>query len=391
MRIAYVTSIHPDFDARVWKYAAMMGRRGHTVHLVCPWDAGDGSVREGVMLHTFPRSGSRMARPFAIPWHLGRKLLPLLPSVDLVHFHDIDILPYMAALSFFKPVIYDVHENYPDEMLVRQWIPRLLRRPLYHLVRVAQNAFSRLVHNVIFVVPELEKHFPKGNLRTAIIRNYATLDLLDQVSNDYFSRPDTVLFLGSNYEGNGTFLFLEIAAQLKNRQPEVRLVMVDRWADRSTRERALALIEANGLTNVSIVPNVLPQEIMEYLNTATIGLTPGLREPKHIKALPTKLFEYMAAGLPIVASDLPNEARLAEDTQAVVLCRPEEPEAFVMAIEKLIADRKFAHHLGRKGQEAFRDCFCWEIQAETLENFYADVLGGGLGHFHEVTMRPSNR
>jgi glycosyltransferase involved in cell wall biosynthesis len=369
----------------------MMARRGHTVHLVCPWKVSDGAVCEGVTLHTFPRARSRAARPFVIPWHLARKLRPLLPVVDLVHFHDIDILPYMAALAVFKPVVYDVHENYPDDMLIRLWIPRPLRRPLYHFIRFGQSALSRLVRNAIFVIPEIEKHFPKGVLRTAVIRNYATLDLLEHLSNDYRSRPDTILFLGSNYEGAGTFLFLEIAACLKERRPNVRLVMVDRWADAWTRGRALAFIDAHGLTNVSIVPYVLPQDVMEYLNRATIGIVPVLCQPEHINGLPTKLFEYMAAGLPIVASDLPNEARIAEDTGAVLLCRPEEPETFVAAIEKLLDDRENAYQLGQRGQKAFRERFCWENQAETLENFYADVLGEGKERSGRMTMSPDNR
>jgi glycosyltransferase involved in cell wall biosynthesis len=376
MRIAFTTSIHPDFDARVWKYAVMMARRHHTVHLVCPWGVSDGEVREGVTLHTFPRVRSRAARPFVIPWQLARKLVPLLSSVDLVHFHDLDILPYMAALGMFKPVVYDVHENYPDEMLVRLWIPRLLRRPLYHCVRFVQAALSHLVHNVIFVIPEIGKHFPAGVLRTEVIRNYATLDLLENVSEDYPSRQDTVIFLGGNYEGNGTFLLLEIAACLMSRRPNLRFLMIDRWAHPSTRDRALSFIQTNGLTNVSILPQVPPQDVMEYLNKATIGIAPGLRERKHINALPTKLFEYMAAGLPIVSSDLPNEARVAEDTRAVLLCRPDEPETFVAAIEKLLDDREYAYKLGKRGQDAFRDRYCWEVQAKTLEEYYADVLRG---------------
>lgn len=362
----------------------MMARRFHEVHLVCPWCVKDGAVIDGVVLHTFRRAQSRAKRPFSIPWHLARKLCPLITSMDLVHFHDIDILPWMSVLALFKPVIYDVHENYPDEMLVRQWIPRLFRKALFHLVRFAQSAMSRTVHNVIFVIPEIGRHFPTSALHLSVVRNFATLDLLQQVAPDYLTRPDAVIFLASNYEGNGTFLFLELADRLKNSHPQIRFLMIDRWSDGATRERAMKIIRDRHLANVAVLPNVQPQRVMEYLNIATVGIAPGLRETKHINALPTKLFEYMAAGLPIVSSDLPSAKQLAFDTGAILLCRPEEPETYVSAIESLIADRKKANELGQSGQNAFRKCFCWEAQADAIEKYYTDVIGKEEKHLHPL-------
>jgi hypothetical protein len=258
LRIAFVTSIHADFDARVWKYASMMARRGDTVHLVCPWQVRDGTVRDGVTLHTFPRAQSRAVRPLWIPWHLAGKLRSLVSSVDLVHFHDIDILPYMAALSIFKPVVYDVHENYPDEMLSREWIPRILRRPLYHLVRFAQAALSRLIHNAVFVIPEIEYHFPKGALRTAIIRNYASLELLKDVAPDYLMRPHGVIFTGGQYINNGTLLYLDIAERCKSVIPEVPFYMIDRFGSTGFRNQVLELIKERGLSNIELLQNVKP-------------------------------------------------------------------------------------------------------------------------------------
>jgi glycosyltransferase involved in cell wall biosynthesis len=384
MRIAYVTSIHPDFDSRVWKYAVMMARRQHEVHLVCPWQVQDGEVRDGVMLHTFARARSRASRPFTIPFRLLRKLLPIRNNVDVVHFHDLDIMPIMAVLALFKPIVYDVHENYPEEMLVRQWIPKALRRPLYHCVGFIQSILSRVIRNAIFVIPEIEDVFPKKGLRTAIIRNFATLDLLDKVAPDYLSRRDAVIFLASNYEGNGTFLFLQIAAALKKSRPATRFLMVDRWSDAATKTRAEEIIAKEGLTNVSVLPNIPPQDIMKYLNQATIGISATLRLPTHINALPTKLFEYMAAGLPIVSSDLPNAKQFALDTGAILLCRPEEPETFVSAIESLVANRQKACELGQSGQRAFRTRFCWESQADTLEQFYAGILGNVENSLHPL-------
>jgi glycosyltransferase involved in cell wall biosynthesis len=56
------------------------------------------------------------------------------------------------------------------------------------------------------------------------------------------------------------------------------------------------------------------------------------------------------------------------------LCRPEEPETFVAAIERLVDDREYGRELGQNGQNAFKQRFCWESQADVVEHFYCDIL-----------------
>src|SRR6185503_13635079 len=97
-RIAIVTSLHPDFDSRIWKYAKLLASVGHSVSLVCPWDVERNEVRNGVRFFPFQRAKSRMGR-LLTPQRLLRVLIPLLSTMDLVHFHDLDILPIMTILS----------------------------------------------------------------------------------------------------------------------------------------------------------------------------------------------------------------------------------------------------------------------------------------------------
>ena len=375
-RICYLTSIHKDFDARVWKYCLTMVRRRHEVHLVCPWKVQPGEVRDGVTLHPFTRTGNRLLRPFLIPPRMGYALMNVISKVDFIHFHDIDILPWMAALSLVKPMVYDIHENYPEEMLVRSWIPNLARRALYHGVRVGQSMLARMIRNVILVVPEQEDDLPIEHLHSLVVRNYATLNLIDAVALDYFSRPPTVIFIGSQYRENGTFLLLDIATQMLERNPEVKFLMPARWGGPSVRTKAMETIEQRRLTNVELVPFISPGEIIRYLNRGTVALSADLRVPQRVRALPTKLFEYMAAGLPIVASDLPNSVRVLEAGNCGITCRPEEPVTFVEAIDKLVRDREYAFQLGQNGQRAFQECFSWESQTDQLEEFYRALVSG---------------
>jgi glycosyltransferase involved in cell wall biosynthesis len=377
LRVLIVTSIHRDFDARIWKHARSLAEAGCRVRLICPWRVADGEVRSGVELRPFERVQHRLLRPILIPPRLGRQLRPALREADIVHFHDIDILPWMAVLGLFRTVVYDVHENYPDEMLTRDWIPRLLRKPLYHLVGAAETMFARILRNCVLVVPAQDARFDARRLQVIHIRNFATRELLSGVRDDYMSRTDTVVFTGAHHETNGSLLLLDIAARSRARGLRLRFLMTDRFSGEPFRRRFFGEIDRLGLRDHVVVrPYVAAHEIMTLLNEATVAISPNLRVPTQEKGIHTKLFEYMAAALPIVATDLSHQVECIGEADAGLLARPEEPETFVDALAHLIGDRRRAHQLGLNGQRAFLERYCWETQMPALLAFYETIRHG---------------
>jgi len=281
----------------------------------------------------------------------------------------------MALLSLIRPVVYDVHENYPDEMLVRDWIPRLLRRPLYHGVRIVEGALARMIGHCVLVVPAQDERFRAAGLQVIHIRNYATRALLGDVRDDYAARDALVVFTGAHHDNNGSMLLLDIAARSRARGLDVKFLMTDRYASETFRRRFLAEIARLGLGDrVFIRSYVAPHRIMSLLNEATIAISPNLRVPAQEKAIPTKLFEYMAASLPIVTSSLPNQIEIVGGAQAGILANPDEPATFVDALAQLLSDRAYAQQLGRNGQRAFIERYCWESQMPHLMDFYGFLL-----------------
>jgi len=378
-RIAIVTSIHADFDARLWKYAKLLRSLDHEVHMVCPW-AVDAGEADGIIFHPFARVRNRWARAVQIPWRLGRTLLPLLPKVDILHFHDIDILPWMALLAIFKPVIYDVHENYPEEMLVREWIPRPLRHVLAFCVRWMQIACAAIVRNIVLVAESQHKDLTGPTLHKMMVMNYATVDLLRNIAQDYMERPDAVMFLGSQHENNGSMLLIEIADRIHKRLPGMKVYAVDRFADPMYRQKILDEVTRRGLQDsYLLLPNIKPQNIMDHLNRCTIAISCNLQVPQQINGVHTKLFEYMAAGLPIVTSDLPHQVSTISSANNGLLAQPENPDSFVEAICHLAANRDYARQLGFNGQRYFVSHYSWESQADKIQQFYCSVMQRNAG------------
>lgn len=375
--VAIVTSIHPDFDARIWKQARLLVDAGQRVRLVCPWEVAPGALVEGVEFHPFPKPPGRLLRP---AWTL-LKLMPvlgrLLRDTDIVHFHDLDLLPWITPLALWKSVVFDVHENYPDEMLEKAWIPLPLRRPASFAVKWGQWLGSRVIRNIVLVAPSQERYFSSPALRRIYLSNFASRDLADAAIDNYAERKPVVVFIGTQHENNGSLLLLEIAARVVTANSTIGFLAVDRFIDPAFRERFLARRQALGLEEtVHLVPNVRPQLLMEILNQATIGISPNLRVPQQINGVHTKVFEYMAAGLPMVLSDLPHQVEVISRSGAGFAVPPEEPEAFAQAILDLVADPERAAAMGKKGRKAFRNDYCYESQRDKLLGFYRRILTG---------------
>lgn len=375
LSIAIVTSIHPDFDARIWRHARLLATAGHTVHLICPWDVEAGSVRDGVIFHPFKKSSSRFSRLFHIPVRLFPALLKIIGKVDIVHFHDIDLLPGMAILSLFKPVVYDVHENYAEEMLIRQSVPRLIRRPLSFAVRWGQWFFSRIIRNVVLVAPSQDADFKSSWLKRIYLYNFASRALIDTVASDYLNRDPVVVFTGSHNENNGSMLLLEIVEGVQKHNEKIKFLTTDRFFESNFKKIFLEEINKRRLNEVvQLIPSVRPHELMKILNKATIAISPNLRVSQQIMGIHTKIFEYMAAGLPMILSDLPHQVSIIKEADAGILASPERPDEFVGAILRLTEDSSYAKEAGTRGQRAYLERYCYESQLDTLLSFYRRVL-----------------
>lgn len=373
--VAIVTSIHLDFDARIWKHARSLAKAGILVHLVCPWKVNSAPAELGITFHAFRRVERRSLRMLLVPWRVLRALRRCLRGVDIVHFHDIDLLPWMAALSLFKPVVYDIHENYPEEMMVREWVPKWARWLMFHAVRSVQWLGSLQVRNLVLVARSQEADLPRLWVRKLYLRNYASLELVTGVVDNYSTRPDAVVFTGAHHISNGSLLLLEIASRCAERFPDLQFLVTSRFASEAFREQFQLELRLRRLEGrIQVLPYVRPDQIMSVLNRATIAISPNLRVAQQINGVHTKLFEYMAAGLPIVASDLPHQVHVIGRAGAGLLARPEDPESFVARIGEIIGDRSRARTMGAHGQRAFRDYYSWESQVPALVRFYEEVL-----------------
>jgi glycosyltransferase involved in cell wall biosynthesis len=90
--------------------------------------------------------------------------------------------------------------------------------------------------------------------------------------------------------------------------------------------------------------------------------------------MPTKLFEYMATGLPVIASNFPHWKEILEDNHCGLVVDPLNPKEIARAIEYLLDHPEEASRMGENGRQAVKDKYNWEEEGKKLLDLYERLL-----------------
>jgi len=130
-------------------------------------------------------------------------------------------------------------------------------------------------------------------------------------------------------------------------------------------------------------------ELRRILAEAALGIVTFLPAPNHIESQPNKLFEYMSAGLPVIASDFPLWRKIVEAANCGLLVDPRDPAAIARAIDWLLEHPTQAQEMGRRGQQAVAARYNWDHEVQALLKMYRGLLRVPLEPAE--TLAPSQR
>jgi glycosyltransferase involved in cell wall biosynthesis len=114
--------------------------------------------------------------------------------------------------------------------------------------------------------------------------------------------------------------------------------------------------------------------VANLLSRVRLGLLVLQPEPNFVNARPIKLFEYMAAGIPVIASDFPLWSQIIGEAGCGLLVDPHDPQAIARAMEYLLSHDAEAEAMGRRGRKAACELYNWDTQERVLLKFYSDLL-----------------
>jgi len=373
VRVLHITTVHPPFDTRIFhKQAKTLARAGYEVVLIAQHD-GDEMV-DGVKIVALPKPRNRFARMFGLTWRAFH--LSLRERADVYHFHDPELLPIGVLLKIFTraKVIYDVHEDVPEQILTKHWIPCLLRRPLAGVFNTFEKLLARALDAVVVATEGIAEKF--AHLKPIVIHNYPDLGMLPNSSTRHGEGKEKVLvYVGGISKIRGA---IEMVRALENLNSawDVRLDLIGKFEPPELEQELQAL---PGYQRVRFLGWMPPERVYTHLAKADVGLVCLHPEPRFMVAWPVKLFEYMAAGLPVVASNFPLWKEIVEGNRCGITVDPLDPKAIAQAIEYLLTHPEEARRMGENGRRAVEEKYNWEKEAEKLLALYKELVDSAKG------------
>jgi glycosyltransferase involved in cell wall biosynthesis len=365
-KVCMLSSVRPATEHRMLsKEGGSLVRAGYRLSIVAPHHQDE--ALSGIAVKAVHRFTSRFSRMLRTTWCVYREALR--QRADVYHFHDTGLIPVGWLLKLHgKRVLYDVREDTPAVILDRYWIPVWARTPIAWAIDIAEKVSARILDGIVAATPHIGQRFP--NPKTVVVQNFPLLDETFPPSCSYLERTPLVLYIGTIGPSRGVLELIDAIGLL----PETLQARLALGGEFDTPELFQAARQSPGWKRTDYTGWQDRRGLLDLLSLARVGVLPILPTPNHMDAQPIKLFEYMLAGLAIVASNLPRQGQIVQETRCGILVEPGQPKALADAIQWLLEHPAEAQAMGNRGRQAVLETYNWNSQAQLLLDLYRRVI-----------------
>jgi glycosyltransferase involved in cell wall biosynthesis len=293
-------------------------------------------------------------------------------DADIYQMHSPELLSLGLALSRAgKKVIYDAHEDLPRHIIEKEWLPRLVRKPLSIIVEKYMNAILKRYHAIISPHSHVVDILKKINPNTTLITNFArVLPCKDISLDEYLQRHKIICYSGTVYLHSNQISMFDAL----NEFADVTYTIAGYCAP----EYLEVLSKHPSYNKFSYIGRINWADLSSFYNKARIGFVVidykmNLGWKRGTYAV-NKIFEYMESGLPVICSDYELWKEIVDEFSCGICVEPGNKTQLHDAIAYLIDNPEKAYIMGQNGRKAVAEKFNWETQEKIYCNLFNQLL-----------------
>ena len=353
-KICHLTSAHPQEDIRIFhKECVSLAKAGYDVYQV---SCGRNYDKKGVhLIGIGPKPSGRLARMRNTASDIYKVALKI--DADVYHFHDPELLPYGLKLKRLgKKVIFDSHEDVPAQIMDKEYIAKFLRKIVSVGYKTYESYAVKNLDAVVAATPHIAEKFIGRCSNVITVNNYPRLDDIKFHEKPFVDREPIICYVGGISELRGEKIMIEAM-----HGSEGKLIMA---GDHEI---------ASPSSNIQYVGRLERDGVNKLYGSARVGMCILKPIKNYYYSQPIKMFEYMASGLPVVASDFPLWRKIVEDNHCGICVNPTDVEAIRNACIELLSNPEKSQEIGRNGRKTVLEKYNWGNEEKELLSLYKSL------------------
>lgn len=366
LKVTHISSAHRRDDIRIFlKMARSAAAMGHDITFVVADDRGD-EIADNVKILGVGKAKSRLARMSQSPKLVLKKALST--QADIYHFHDPELLMIAKALKGTgAKVVMDAHEDTEKQILAKPYLPSFARPIISSIFQLYEGHVLRHIDLVIAATDSICNKYKANGILAIAVKNYPIIGELALQDIDYSVKKAVICYVGGISEPRGYYEMVE-AAKIGNNKFTIK------FAGNLMTKEISEKVQSFSSNTMEFFGYLDREGIKALFDESSAGLVTLHPTPNHLESLPIKMFEYMSAGLPVIASNFPFWKDIIQDAQCGICVDPHDAVAIAAAINYILDNPKRAREMGLNGQRATIKKYNWSVQAQTMLKAYDQLM-----------------
>lgn len=367
-KVVHLTSAHPRFDTRIFvKMCSSLASMGFKTSLIVADGLGNCRKNNVSIIDVGAKQGGRISRMTKTVYKVYKAAI--YEDADVYHLHDPELLSIALLLKWKgKKVVFDAHEDLPIQILSKPYLSPIVARVISKIAHYYECFLCKRIDAVVAATPFIRDKFLKVNSTTVDINNFPKIEEFIKIDTANFSQRESCCYIGGITKVRGIY---EIVDAMSQSEANGRLLLAGNFLEKQVQNDVVKL---EGWNNVDDLGWLSREDIQTVLGRSFAGLVTLHPIENYKDALPVKMFEYMASGIPVIASNIKLWEDIIVGEECGLCVDPYSSNEISDAMNYLAKNLEVAKDMGARGREAVLKKYNWQIEESKLLQLYSKLI-----------------